>query len=46
MVANNDATTAEEESDDLTTCCVCMEVDNAGDCKPKSLSCHHTHQSI
>ena len=42
-MASNEPTTAEQESDDLTTCCVCFEVYNEGDRKPKFLSCFHTH---
>ena len=42
-MASNVATEAVQESDDLTICCVCMEVYNEGNRKPKSLSCHHTY---
>ena len=42
-MASNSATTVEEEMKDLTTCCVCMEVYNEGDRKPKFISCHHTY---
>ena len=42
-MASNTETTAEQESEDLTTCCVCFEVYNEGDRKPKFISCHHTY---
>jgi len=42
MATKNDATTTGEE-DDLTTCCVCMEVYNDLERRPKCLSCHHTY---
>ena len=32
----------EEESDDLTHCCICMEQFDNGLHKPKFLICHHT----
>jgi hypothetical protein len=31
-----------QQSDDLTTCCVCYEVYDEGNLKPKFLTCFHT----
>lgn len=31
----------EEQIEDLSTCCVCLEFYNDGERKPKFLSCHH-----
>ena len=42
-MASNVPTKAEQESDDLTTCCVCFEVFNERDRQPKFLTCHHTY---
>lgn len=32
----------EEQSEDLSTCCVCLELYHEENRKPKFLSCHHT----
>ena len=38
------ASTLKEQSKDLSTCCVCMEMfENEGQLKPKSLACLHTY---
>ena len=37
-MASNVPTEAEQESDDLTTCCVCFEVFNERDRQPKFLT--------
>lgn len=41
-MASNNITAVEEESDDLMTCCICMELYDDLLCKPKFLWCHHT----
>ena len=32
----------EEESQDLSHCCICLDEFDSGKRKPKFLSCHHT----
>lgn len=41
-MASSKMSIIEEESHDLTHCCVCLEEFDTGEFKPKFLSCHHT----